>query len=530
VLSITEAARPAAPAAPADRGAPTRRRSSRPRPTWLATAGAMAVAAGVLRRLGSTSALWLDEAQAVAIARLPLTHMLDALRQDGAPPLYYLLLHGWMRLFGTSAAAVRLLSGALSIATLPLARRAGRHIGGRRVADAAVVLVATSPFAIRYATEARMYALVLALTFALLTLVLDPERPRSGVRLGAIAATVAALLLTHYWSMFLIAVLGLSLLWRSARHAGERRDSLILLATIGVGSLAFVPWVPSFLTQLAHTGAPWGRPPGMAIIEDAVRGFAGALSARGDIGLPSDAAHLLSVLLLVLAGGAIVSAWTGVRGGRSVGGSIALFGFGIVLLGGLSLQLTRQGFAPRHAAAALPPLLLAISAVIAGLEPARVRRGVLGLMAVLGLVAGASPAVTPRTQAPEIADILRSQMRPGDVVATCPDQLAPALDRLLPQASVWTLPGPNPPGRIDWTDYRRRIHEASAEGFAAQLDLAAGQHAVWLVWSPNYVAIGKVCRGVRQQLEDLRPGGVEAVRLRSSVFENAGLWYAPAGS
>ncbi len=83
-----------------------------------------------------------------------------------APPLYYVLLHGWMKLFGASDLAARSLSGLFSIATLPLAWAAGRRAAGPAGARAALLLLSTSPFAVYYATEARMYALVMLLVFA----------------------------------------------------------------------------------------------------------------------------------------------------------------------------------------------------------------------------------------------------------------------------------------------------------------------------------------------------------------------------
>ena len=118
------------------------------------------VAVGVVLRFWARSDMWLDEALTFNIARLPLSQLHGALRRDGAPPLYYCLLHFWIEAFGTSDTAVRSLSGVFSCATLPLVWMAGRRLGGRPVAAAAWCCVATSPFAIRYATENRMYALV----------------------------------------------------------------------------------------------------------------------------------------------------------------------------------------------------------------------------------------------------------------------------------------------------------------------------------------------------------------------------------
>ncbi|HMA46222.1 MAG TPA: hypothetical protein VKP11_03310, partial [Frankiaceae bacterium] len=58
------------------------------------------VAAGAVLRFTTGSHLWLDEALTVEIARRPLGGLFHALRHDGAPPLYYLILHVWIKVFG----------------------------------------------------------------------------------------------------------------------------------------------------------------------------------------------------------------------------------------------------------------------------------------------------------------------------------------------------------------------------------------------------------------------------------------------
>src|SRR5665213_218919 len=80
------------------------------------------------------SALWLDEALTVDRARLPISQIADSVKHDGAPPLYYYLLHFWMRLFGQSNFATRSLSGVIGVITLPVAWLAGNRLGGRTVA------------------------------------------------------------------------------------------------------------------------------------------------------------------------------------------------------------------------------------------------------------------------------------------------------------------------------------------------------------------------------------------------------------
>src|SRR5829696_3776729 len=52
---------------------------------------------------------WVDEGLSVGIADRPLSDIPGILRQDGSPPLYYMVLHVWMGVFGDSETAVRAL-------------------------------------------------------------------------------------------------------------------------------------------------------------------------------------------------------------------------------------------------------------------------------------------------------------------------------------------------------------------------------------------------------------------------------------
>ena len=121
-------------------------------PPGCSCASGPARASGSTRRSPSTS-------PACRCTRSP-----NALKHDGAPPLYYYLLHFWIGLFGQSNDAVRALSGVIAVLTLPVAWLCGKRFGGRAVAWTMLVLLASAPFAVYYATESRMYALVILLT------------------------------------------------------------------------------------------------------------------------------------------------------------------------------------------------------------------------------------------------------------------------------------------------------------------------------------------------------------------------------
>ena len=219
------------------------------------------VALGVVLRFVQRSPLWLDEALSVNIAGLPSGDLLDALRHDGHPPLYYLLLHYWMKLFGEGDVAVRALSGLFAVASLPLAWVAGAGLAGRSGARWALIVVALSPFWVRYATETRMYSLVMLLVLAgYLLIVGRPRSAHAAWRLVGIGLISGLLLLTHYWSFYLLAAVVLLLALRWWRQPGPADHP-----PGGSGGGAGFAAVPALAGRLPLPGGPHRHPVGRAV-------------------------------------------------------------------------------------------------------------------------------------------------------------------------------------------------------------------------------------------------------------------------
>src|SRR3546814_20640126 len=65
---------------------------------------------------------------------------------------------------------------------------------------------------------------------------------------------------TPYWSGYRLAVVGVALLVHWWRAPEERRATGAVIVAFGAGLVSFLPWLPAFLDQAAHTGTPWGRP------------------------------------------------------------------------------------------------------------------------------------------------------------------------------------------------------------------------------------------------------------------------------
>jgi len=90
---------------------------------------------------------------------------------DQHPPLYYTLLHFWIKLTGDNPGDVRMLSAILGTLTIPVMFLLGRRLMGTTVGLLAALILALSPFHVRFAQETRMYTtLTLNASLALLAL------------------------------------------------------------------------------------------------------------------------------------------------------------------------------------------------------------------------------------------------------------------------------------------------------------------------------------------------------------------------
>jgi len=473
----------------------------------------MAVTVGVLLigavlRFVIQSPLWLDEALSVNIARLALGDIPDALRQDGHPPLYYVLLHMWIALFGEGDVAVRSLSGLWGLALVPLLWIAGRRMGGTKVAWCAVALVAVSPYALRYSTETRMYAMVMVLVLVGWLLIDDALRGPRRHRLAAIAIVAAALLWTHYWAMWLITVVTLALAFQAllARRRGELdavRARLLVIGSFVAGAVLFVPWLPTLLYQGTRTGTPWARPlRPTEMITTTVADLGGGAQAEAIL-----LGWIVAILVLVGAFGR-----PGVDGGVEFRLPIhpRTRPFAVAVVGTLAFACvvgyaTGATYATRYAAAFIPFFLL-----VAALGLSRLPRPVdaLVLLAIFGLgLVGAYRNVTlDRSDADRSADAIEARAEDGDLVVFCPDQLGPSTSRLLDDRfEQVTYPRFAPPELVDWVDYKERLEEASPVAFAEELLARAEGRQIFLVYSTSYITHTDTCPEVFNALGAVRP-------------------------
>lgn len=207
--------------------------------------------------------VWLDEAYSFMVARHSVGEILGALRLDNGPPLHYVMLHYWMKIFGDGPWALRALSAVFSTAAVAAVVYWDAPWFPRRARLWAGFLFAITPIAIYYAQEARMYSVVLFFT---LMSVIYLER---GLRAGgwrnwaAMAAFTALGLYTSYVVFFLLP-LGFIVIAAMYLSGVDRRlllrRSAGLVAALAAAGLLFTPWLPIFAKQPSKEATSWIGP------------------------------------------------------------------------------------------------------------------------------------------------------------------------------------------------------------------------------------------------------------------------------
>lgn len=402
----------------------------------------------LLRSTALHGRFWIDEGLSVGIASFPFTDIPGVLRQDGSPPLYYLLLHVWINLFGDGEARTHALSLGFALLTVPVGFALARTLFNERAAWCTATVAALIPFLSYYAQETRMYALAALLSMiaagAWALVFLDGRRRW----LPAFVVSGVALMYTHNWGLFLLAGTGLALvpLLRSGRLAW--RDPLIGYGAIG---LLYLPWLPTLIYQARHTGAPWSVVPSLTEVPGELAGLFGGGGAA------------VALLLVGGSGLAAILATRHANGGDGDRHARVVVSLGVALLIALVLALVVNQISPawasRYFAALIGPLILLVGAVLS-------RAGNLGL-ATIGLLAllwlqPPTEKINNKSNVHRVAVLLEDRLAPGDIVVSTHPEQVPVAAFYFPDGLRWgSGMGWFPDTRIfDWRDALERYRDA----------------------------------------------------------------------
>lgn len=219
---------------------------------------------------------WFDECFSVEVARIGWGNFLHLLWwREANMSLYYILLRIWLGLSPQNVSGeffIRSLSAAAAVATLPAIYWLARQLYDRRVALIAAALFAFNAYSVRYAQEARSYALFLLLaTLSSCFLVAFLRDTARRYWIGYVIVSILAVY-AHFYALLLLAAHGLAVRWfggaGATRRLGEQsevaynveRSAQLRRAWLMIG-LAVLP----LLVFVAKTGAGpirWIQRPG----------------------------------------------------------------------------------------------------------------------------------------------------------------------------------------------------------------------------------------------------------------------------
>jgi mannosyltransferase len=426
-------------------------------PVWASTAAILIVLTAIsayLRTKYVTGQYWEDEAITTGIASHSLSAIPGVLRHDGSPPLFYMLLHVWMSVFGSSETATHSLSVVFGLLCIPAGTWAGWSLFGRRAGLYAAVLFAFSTFLTAYATETRMYELMALLGILETAAFIHAFVYRRRGYLIMFAICQALMLYTHGWGIFfgVGTVLALIPIWRvSDDRRGIVRDAV--LAYLGAGIL-FLPWLPNFIYQATHTGAPWAP---------TIRFGVPVLLSRDLLGSDRITVCLLVAIVIGLAP-LFTKRYRRSRDGTVMWSLITLIA-GTLIVAWLASQIT-----PAFVARYMAPLLAGILLLAAW---GAARSGVVGLvaiaLAVVFVVHLSSYSPQFKSDMRDISGEVTPLLHKGDLVVSAQPDSTPLAWYYLPAGLRYatSIGLVKDPSYMDWVHALTRFQDAQP---AATLD------------------------------------------------------------
>ena len=378
---------------------------------WWPLAALVLLAAALRLSTLDLQSFWYDEAYVPVHTLHPslVATLRSVEHRENTPPLWYVLVWAWSRIFGTGMLALRLPSALAGVATVPLAWGIGQQLSGRRAAIATAALVATNPLFVWYAQEARAYGLFVSMAALAMWCWLRADADPTPGRLTAFAASGAGALATHYFAVFLLAPMCLWLL-RPRRVAASPAPQPMSPATgppvglrpapsrgvfAAVAAIVLVgaALVPLALAQGGHGTqriGEWALASRLETIPQYyLTGYSGAPLGHG--------LELLVALEILAAVG--YGLWRMLTPRESEGALLAL---GVAACGVLTpVAMAFAGadyLAPRNVVAAMIPLTAGIAVIAAARRTGRAGLALVSLIAVTFAALSVDVDLSPRLQ------------------------------------------------------------------------------------------------------------------------------------
>ena len=351
----------------------------------------------------SVGGLWLDEGYSLLQSERSFADIVALRRYDANPPLYLLLLHAWRAVLGPDVPAAQSLSVFFGVAGVGLAWAVMRLRFGVVAGLVAGLLVALSRFHVHYSQEIRGYALLFSLIAAADLFYVRWETRGRTTDLAAWTLAAVAAVATHTFAWW---VVGVHVVFSERRRA--------LLAAFGVVAAASVPlWVTLYEHLTTFRTQSWiGEPDTAGLVQ-----LLWVLGGCGPIALVTwglatlgFAANVAPRLPRLLGREETLPGW---RTAAVPAAQLAL-PFVVFVVSVVALPMLVE----RYLLLSLLPLAGLAGAGVAAIRIPAVRAVLVPALVLLSIPPLRDESATmARTDASrEIASLLQSEYRPGDVV------------------------------------------------------------------------------------------------------------------
>ncbi|HIP36750.1 MAG TPA: hypothetical protein EYG85_07830, partial [Crocinitomix sp.] len=206
----------------------------------------------------------LDEPFSIFHAQKDLSDLFVIFTQENNPPLHFILLHFWIKLFGISPLAVRSLSLIFSIITIPILYQFSKKIVKQPFAILVVFLYIFSTQIHYHSLEARTYSLLVLLTVAAFNQLFDFIF-NDKANFFQLAVINALLLYTHYLSGYIILTQIIILLLFKRNYV--RKKIIQAIISYILMTILYTPGIWIFMLRLKHFSSQGTWVPEAKLIE-----------------------------------------------------------------------------------------------------------------------------------------------------------------------------------------------------------------------------------------------------------------------
>ncbi len=209
----------------------------------------------------SSKSFWLDEAVSAHYSSNPISENLKWVISDINPPLYNIILAGWIRIFGISETAIRSLSVIFGSVCILLVYFIGKLMFSRKVGLVSAAMLALSPIQVYFSQEARSYAMFGMLS--LISFIYYYKYAVSGSRKNIVPYLISTVLMlyTHNYGILVIVIQNV---WFVVKYFDKFRKLKDWIVIQSILFLMYLPWVLVLLyiqiPKVASPGFTLGKP------------------------------------------------------------------------------------------------------------------------------------------------------------------------------------------------------------------------------------------------------------------------------